>query len=166
MNVTTDSELPVTPLKKTPWFALPIMLIVMVGIFYIGSNIKVVVTESVDAKVVWTTDRAPVVGDYVHFNLTHRVLQTPTHTLPFVKVLRCSEGQILRKVDLKWFCDGEFIGESRIFSITGEKLDQFNFDGPIPQGKGFVLGTHKITFDSRYWGFVDLNAVTTVEKVF
>lgn len=166
MSINIENNYEVTPLKKTPWFALPIMLIVMASIFYVGSNIKVVVTESVDAKVVWPLKRAPAVGDYVYFHLTHRVLETPDNTLPFVKVLTCTEGQLLEKVGMNWTCDGKDLGTSREFSITGDKLDQFEFNGPIPKGKGFVQGTHKITFDSRYWGFVDLNAVTTVQKVF
>ncbi|HBA58632.1 MAG: hypothetical protein CL602_01555 [Alteromonas sp.] len=165
MSIDIENNFEVTPLKKTPWYALPIMLGVMAGIFYIGSNVKVVVTESVDAKVVWPLDRSPVVGDYVYFHLTHPVLETPDNTLPFVKVLTCTEGQLLQKDGMRWSCDGKDLGESREYSITGDKLDQFEFNGRIPKGKGFVQGTHKITFDSRYWGFVDINTVTTVQKV-
>lgn len=135
-------------------------------VFYVATNIQVVVTESVDAHIVWPSERDPELGDLVSFKLTHRVIPTPDNSVQAVKILTCTQGQYLRKHQGMWSCDGKNIGMSRTYAMNGDKLDQFAFNGPVPKGKGFVTGTNKHTFDSRYWGFVDLSSLTTVDKVF
>jgi len=36
-------------------------------------------------------------------------------------------------------------------------MKSFVYDGVIPVGKAFVYGGNKDSFDSRYWGFIDLS---------
>ena len=38
-------------------------------------------------------------------------------------------------------------------------LPLFRFDGVIPEGKLFVVGHHPRSWDSRYFGFVDVEEV-------
>lgn len=38
-------------------------------------------------------------------------------------------------------------------------IEKFTFSGKIPQGKYFVLGNTKYSYDSRYWGLIDENQI-------
>lgn len=165
MNIVTQEKLAVTPLKKTPWFALPIIAFCIGLVAYTLSNIQIVMTDSIEATIVWPSDRTPKLGDFVTFKLTNKVIPTPDHTVQVTKILSCNERQELQKNEGKWTCDGRFIGNSRDKAINGDQLEQFSFNGYVPKGKAFLTGTHKNSFDSRYWGFVDINSLTTVDKV-
>ncbi len=164
--MTTDiQKLNVTPLKENPWYALPCIALSIGLVAYILLNVRIVMTDSIDATIVWPSDRKPVLGDFVSFKLKNKVIPTPDNTVQVTKILTCHENQKLEKIGTRWTCDGNFIGNSRETAINGDKLEQFTFNGFIPKGKAFVTGTHKHSFDSRYWGFVNLNSLTTVDKV-
>lgn len=166
MNITTDTPLAVTPLKKTPWFALPLIVSSIALVAYIFTNMQIVMTDSIDATVTWPSDKKPVLGDFVTFQLTHEVIPTSDNTVQVTKILSCNAGQHLENNKGKWTCDGKFIGNTRERAINGDELEQFIFNGIIPEGKAFLTGTHKHSFDSRYWGFVDIDSLATVTKVF
>jgi len=165
MNITTDTPLAVTPLKKTPWFALPLIVSCIALVAYTLTNMQIVMTDSIEATITWPSDRKPVLGDFVTFQLKNKVIPTPDNTVQVTKILSCNAGQKLEKKEGKWTCDGKFIGNSRERAINGDELEQFTFNGLIPDGKAFVTGTHKHSFDSRYWGFVSIESLTTVDKV-
>ncbi|GHG07114.1 S26 family signal peptidase [Thalassotalea marina] len=166
MSNQTETELAVTPIQKTPWYALPVIFGCMLLVSFFATRIQIVMTESVNATVVWPSEKIPEQGDFVTFKLIHRVIPTPDNSVQVTKILSCSENQILRRVENIWTCDGVEIGTSRKFAQNGDKLEQFEFNGVIPKGKAFVTGTHEHSFDSRYWGFVDASKLRTVYKVF
>lgn len=165
MNIVTKKTLKVTPLKKTPWFAYPSIAMCIGLVAYTLSTVQIVLTDSIDATIVWPSDRVPVLGDFVNFQLKNKVIPTPNNTVQVTKILSCNQNQYLLKKEEEWTCDGKFIGDNRKIAINGDKLQQFEFDGLIPQGKAFLTGTHKNSFDSRYWGFADISSLTTVDKV-
>jgi type IV secretory pathway protease TraF len=165
MTVATKNNLAVTPLNKTPWFALPCIALCIGVVAYPLLKVQIVMTESIEATIVWPSDRVPVLGDFVTFKLKNKVIPTPDNTVQVTKILSCTPDQVLSKDEGIWTCDGQFIGHSREFAMNGDKLEQFSFNGKVPIGKAFLTGTHKNSFDSRYWGFVDINELTTVDKV-
>jgi len=165
MSIATNPILPVTPLKKTPWFAYPSIILCIGVVAYTLMNVQIVMTDSIEATITWPSDRTPVLGDFVTFKLTNKVIPTPDNTVQVTKILSCNQNQYLLKKEDNWTCDGQFIGKSRKIAINGDTLEIFTFDGLIPKGKAFVTGTHKNSFDSRYWGFVDITSLTTVDKV-
>ena len=40
-------------------------------------------------------------------------------------------------------------------SLQGKKLTAFKYAGTVPEGKMFLTGSHKDSYDSRYFGFID-----------
>ena len=77
-----------------------------------------------------------------------------------IKRLACDEGHYL-KVDKNknYYCDGKYLGTAVDTDKDGNPVKNFVWDGPIPRGKCFVIGTHKRSYDSRYFGFVDKDKI-------
>jgi signal peptidase I/conjugal transfer pilin signal peptidase TrbI len=77
-----------------------------------------------------------------------------------MKILGCNEGDVLTvDTDKMYYCNGEYLVRAKDFSLKGEPLQHFVFNGTIPKGVMFVMGQHKDSFDSRYFGFVEKNRI-------
>ena len=59
------------------------------------------------------------------------------------------------------FCNDELIGEVLSKDRTGEKIESFMISDEllIPNGYYFLSGTHKRSYDSRYFGLVDIEKI-------
>ncbi len=97
-------------------------------------------------------------GDYVIFR--------PEHMDPFVngktlvKKVACDEGDTLTEKGKDYFCERTsppgtvYLGRAKDFSLKGERLQNFVYNGVIPKGFCFVEGSNTNSYDSRYWGFL------------
>jgi conjugal transfer pilin signal peptidase TrbI len=123
--------------------------------FLVAPRIVVAVTPSVNYRIFFieTFDKRTIVKhDYILFN-------KPGYDRPFVKQVLCMAGDYLYNIDNDYFCNGSFIGSSKDFSLTGKTLSRFSYRGVIPREKLFVSGSHKDSYDSRYFGFIDISEV-------
>ncbi len=91
----------------------------------------------------------------------HRGRHTATDT-PVMKIARCVPGDNLKVSDRLYYCNGEYLGRAKEYSLKGEKVDNFVYDGVVPSGKIFVMGEHKDSLDSRYFGFIEANDVSAI----
>lgn len=97
-------------------------------------------------------------GDLVAFR--------PIQNDPFMKNL---DGLIVKKVGCsyphelvvkgkEYYCkiNGNlvYLGKALERSRDGRKVKNFTWSGQVPKGCYFVVGTHKRSYDSRYFGFV------------
>jgi signal peptidase I/conjugal transfer pilin signal peptidase TrbI len=72
-----------------------------------------------------------------------------------VKKVTCDEGNTLTEKGKEFFCNGTiYLGKAKDFSLKGEKLQNFVYNGVIPKGFCFVEGSNINSYDSRYWGFL------------
>ena len=92
-------------------------------------------------------------GNYVIFR--------PEHMDPYingkmlVKKVTCDEGDTLTEKGKEYFCNGTiYLGRAKDFSLKGERLKNFVYNGVIPKGFCFVEGSNINSYDSRYWGFL------------
>lgn len=126
-------------------------------------RIGITLTPSLDHRVFWM-DRNPERvgrGDYVFFVDPELARKVGKPDVPnFFKRIRCDEGDILTVDAAKqFFCNGEFLGVAKDYSRKGEKMQYFAFNGKIPPGSMFVMGEHRDSYDSRYFGFVEKSRV-------
>lgn len=85
----------------------------------------------------------------------------------FLKFAGCVSGDILTVQGQSYFCNGELIGKASLFDSTGKPMNQFIFNGEIPEGYFFALGTHPKSYDSRYWGLAsDKDVYATAKAIF
>lgn len=124
---------------------------------------SVTLTPSLKHRVYWLTrypDRVEK-GDYVLFS--HRELSARMGIKKsdnVMKILGCNEGDLLTvDSEKKFYCNGEYLVRAKDVSLKGEALQHFVFNGTIPKGVMFVMGQHKDSFDSRYFGFVEKSRI-------
>ena len=135
-----------------------------IGVSYTWDHINVTTSESLDHRVFWRTSERPGPGDYASFLLTHE-LAGPEPVL-ISKKLACWGGQETSQQGREFFCDGEPLGRAKTKTLTGKALPLFAFSGPIPAGKAWAYGSHPDSFDSRYWGLVDVSAAKRLKAIF
>lgn len=110
--------------------------------------------ESVPITVFWKLPRSvPVKGDYVMLEISHPIVGPRPAKL--TKQLVCDAGDLLQLKDDAFWCNGVRLGGFITRTWDDRPLTPFAYDGEIPEGQAFVMGTHPRSFDSRYFGLVD-----------
>lgn len=142
------------------WLAITVLLVAGTLIPY---KISVTLTPSLKHRVYWLIRNPDKVvrGDYVlfrHKELSARMGMKKSEDV--MKILGCNEGDLLTvDAEKKFYCNGEYLVRAKDISLKGEQLQYFVFNGTIPKGVMFVMGQHKDSFDSRYFGFVDKSRI-------
>jgi hypothetical protein len=73
-----------------------------------------------------------------------------------VKQIGCNEGEHLSVTDHGYYyCGDNYLGHAKTHSRKGTPVENFRYDGIVPQGKFFAIGSCPDSFDSRYIGFLD-----------
>ena len=142
------------------WLAITCLLVAGTLLPY---KISVTLTPSLKHRVYWlvmSPDRVGK-GDYVlfkHRDLTARMGMNKSEAV--MKILGCNEGDLLTvDAEKKFSCNGEFLVRAKDYSLKGEPLQHFAFNGTVPTGFMFVMGQHKDSYDSRYFGFVEKSRI-------
>lgn len=125
----------------------------------IESHLLITLTPSLSHRV-YIMGRVKEVkrDDYVVFSLKGDRFAKDDDKL--LKRVSCAEGDALKTVGKGYFCNGTLLGTAKDFSLKGEKLRNFVYDGVIGRGLLFVTGEHKDSYDSRYFGFISRDQVT------
>lgn len=142
------------------WMAITCLLVAGTLLPY---KFSVTLTPSLKHRIYWLTRNPDKVvrGDYVLFH--HKELAAKVgmkKSEEMLKVIGCNEGdQLTVDAEKKFYCNGEYLVRAKDISLKGEPLQHFVFNGQIPKGVMFVMGQHKDSYDSRYFGFVDKNRI-------
>ncbi len=93
-------------------------------------------------------------GDYVVFTVRSHYIKDgkPSRLL---KKVSCISGDKLETKAREYYCDGEYLGMAKRYSLKGEPVDSFVYSGTVPEGMLFVTGNNPDSFDSRYLGFIE-----------
>ena len=149
-----------------------IMLIVLLSIGgLLPAHISVTLTPSLNHRVfflIFNPDRNSIKkGDYIMFDMSKEIVRQFTDkqdTDKTLKIVGCMGGSFLTVVNKDYYCDNEYLGKAKDVSLAGKPMENYVFNGTIPINSLFVIGQHKDSFDSRYFGFVDSRNV--VAKAF
>ena len=150
-------------LRNNNWRLFLIILAVVVAGTVIPRRIGITLTPSLSHRIFWVSRGPQCIGrgDYVFFEDAElaRKVGKPEHPNIF-KIIRCDEGDTLTvDAEKRFFCNGEFLGVAKDYSLKGEEMQYFAFNGKIPKGFMFVMGEHKDSCDSRYFGFKEKSRV-------
>jgi signal peptidase I len=91
------------------------------------------------------------VGDYVKLNFWGSQYYPEGEKM--VKNVVCKEGMYLKVVGRDYYCNGVYLGRAKEKDRYGKYVENFKYDGVIPEGYYFLMGTHPDSYDSRYYGF-------------
>lgn len=94
-------------------------------------------------------------GDYVVFDIRSDLIPNCT-PCTLIKKIGCIPGDLLSSTTAgAYYCNGKFLGNAKIHSLEGKRLERFVFNGPVPKGSLFLVGSHRDSYDSRYFGFIE-----------
>ena len=113
------------------------------------------ITPSIPAHLLWLSKNKHISkNDYILYTKKHPYI---TIDAPLIKQVRCVQGEHLT-YKAPWFvCNGIYIAKTLKKTSEGKPLTPFVYDGVIPKGYVFALGTNPNSFDSRYLGLVKLS---------
>jgi conjugal transfer pilin signal peptidase TrbI len=107
--------------------------------------------------------RTPGPGDYVLFTFSSPLYDNGRR-IRVIKAVSCVGGERLEvdRGSRACRCNGRFVAQAKVKSLAGKPLPLFSHDGPVPEGSLFVTGSHRDSFDSRYWGFVEEKTIEAI----
>lgn len=121
------------------------------------------VSASVEPYLFYRSEATPRPGDYVTFVLDNAFTQRAP--FPVTKKLVCGPNDLLDKRGAQFWCNGIYLGDAKTTSMKGRTMPVFEWHGTVPEGKAFVMGEHIDSYDSRYFGFVDLTQMQRVVAI-
>lgn len=143
--------------KKSVFYLAGVIILLIVG-FYLPSKVMVTTSDSLDHRVFLFNpffDPSTVhKKDYVIFNLTSHYINN-NNPIKTTKQIACETGDRLTVDRKAYYCNDKFLGLAKKHSLKGEPVANFEYNGIVPEHKLFVMGNHKDSFDSRYFGFLD-----------
>jgi len=142
--------------------------ILMVSLLAVGTalpyKISVTITPSLTKRVFWINHNPDHVGhgDYVLFTYRNETIANilGKKSEDMMKIIGCDEGETLTSDENKnFYCNGEYLVKAKDRSLKGVPLRQFVYKGEIPAGFMFVMGHHRDSYDSRYFGLLEKSRV-------
>ena len=80
-----------------------------------------------------------------------------------VKYIKCDAGDRLEvKHQGEFFCNNIYLGSAKTHSKEGVPVKRFEYDGIIPEGKFFAMGSCADSYDSRYVGLEDKHDIQAI----
>jgi type IV secretory pathway protease TraF len=78
-----------------------------------------------------------------------------------IKRVGCLPGDhLIKDAANRFFCNGRPLGQALEVDSKGRPLPLFSFNGQVPAGKLFMIGSHPRSYDSKYFGFIDAHAIS------
>lgn len=169
------SRFPKAITRKTVIGILFIAAAVVLG-FFVPRHISIAITPSVEKTLFFITEKGSVTqvakGDYVNIDLFEvlagkrggqydevRKIIEQFKTRLLTKEVLCVSGQRIVTKGNDYFCDFVFIGTAKDKTLHGTPTIKKQYDEIIPPGYFFAGGSHKDSFDSKYFGLVKISNV-------
>ncbi len=145
-----------TILKSELFYSL-LLVVFCVPALYAHLPIRVDITQqdSLEHKLWLTYSDLAKETKYVLFQPPKtRFTQNPE--IKYLKMIGCKEGEYLKTVNSEYYCEDRYLGTALNVDMQGNLIgEHFIYNGIVPEHKLFVIGTHKYSWDSKYFGFID-----------
>lgn len=145
-------------------------LIGILAIMYAGSEIPkritVTISNSVNHRIFYKQtffDQKDIKkGSYVMVELYSELVKCSPCLI--VKRVAGVAGDLIVSRDLDYFCNGKYLGKAKTHSMTGKPLTSYKKNGLIPENTIFLMGDSPDSFDSRYYGPMELKHVKAIAR--
>jgi type IV secretory pathway protease TraF len=132
---------------------------------WLPPHISVTLTPSLGHRVFFLTEAESLdfkEGDYLLFR--KQLVYSPMRdnhprTDQLLKRVGCTAGHRLTVINKEYYCDEIYLGRALDKDSKGKALQRFVFNGPVPTGSLFMVGSHPRSYDSRYFGFIHAESV-------
>ncbi len=141
------------------------MLVVMAGSYFLLDHISVSLTPSLDYRVFWRSaeprHKATLAkGSYAVFDAEKT---WEKGAIREGKLVACAPGDKLVVDDMRdSYCNGVYLGHAKVTTSKGFSVKAFQYNGIVPKDHFYMIGTHRDSYDSRYYGFVSRNRILEV----
>lgn len=144
-----------------------LLAVLSVAGYLLCSRIAIAVSPSLSHRIfiLDRSGRTPRTGDYVLFTFSSPLYEEGKRHKAIKEVV-CREGERLTVDRLRrhFFCDERYVATAKVASLKEKPLPLFVHNGAIPKGQLFVMGTHRDSFDSRYWGFLEEKTIEAIAR--
>lgn len=150
---------------KSKCFYICLAAIITIPYLYNKLPVRIDITQqkSLDNSLWITYSDLSVKSNYILF-IPPKSIYTKKENIQYLKQIACNEGDILKVEGKDYYCNDKYIGTACIYDGKGNKVDNFIFNGEIPIDKFFVTGTHHLSYDSKYFGFIDKSQILRKAK--
>jgi conjugal transfer pilin signal peptidase TrbI len=135
--------------------------------YLLCSRIAIAVSPSLAHRIfiLDRSGRTPRTGDYVLFTFSSPLYEKGKRHKAIKEVV-CREGERLTvdRLHRHFYCEGKYVARAKVTSLKGKSLPLFVHNGVIPKGFLFVTGTHRDSFDSRYWGLLEEKTIEAIAR--
>lgn len=100
----------------------------------------------------------PTRGDLVQFEAP-KYVERFTETFQIIKIVAGVEGDTWRIENDRLYVNGELWGDLHLLEAIGQTEGSLDGEGVVPTGHVYVLGTNPSSYDSRYWGSLDVQQI-------
>jgi conjugal transfer pilin signal peptidase TrbI len=153
-------------LTRTAYFVRFGSVIAVVALIaFVHFGVVIPTTPSIKYHMLVESSGKPAKGDYVDVEVFHAKIDAD-RAVTLTKRVACVAGEVLKFENGRHYCDGQYLGSVLKRTSTGLPLNAFDYNGPVPDGKAFLVGDHERSFDSRYFGFVNVDAMTRLTPIF
>lgn len=151
--------------REVFWKRFALLMGVALVVVFIESHLVIPATPSIRYHALWISPGAIEKGDYANVVIQNDVIDKDD-AVKLTKRVACVAGEYLKYEDGQHFCNGEWLGRTLQRTRDGLPLTAFVYDGEIPAGKVYLAGENYRSFDSRYFGLVDVASLTRVKPLF
>ena len=102
-------------------------------------------------------------NDYISFIFKKEGDRYVKPGMKLTKRVACLPGEHLKETRTEVYCNDHLIGIVQPRDSRGRPVKPFIYDAKVPPGKLFVLGDNLMSYDSKYFGFIDTSWIT--EKI-
>jgi len=153
-------------------FVISLLVLIAFHVIAINSryNVSFVVSESiVPVVIIWEelSDYRFINGDYIVFEWEHEgdALGVKKGDL-LTKRVFCMPKQNLVFRNNQFFCDLKPSHLVQSKSRKNKPLSPFKWNGDVPEGSFFVEGDNPLSYDSKYFGFIDLKNIKGIVRFY
>lgn len=141
------------------------ILVLMFAGFEIPKRITVTISDSVKHRIFYKQtffDAEDIKqGSYVQVELFSKVVSECQPCL-IVKRVAGVPGDLITVYEKDFFCNGEYLGKAKDHSMKGTPLEAYTTTGMVPGNKYFLIGDSPDSFDSRYYGPMEIKHVKAI----
>ena len=146
---------------KNKYFYILVGAILIIPYLYEKAPVRIDITQQSSLPYdIWITySDLDFNSDYILF-IPPKSKYIASDDVKYLKKIVCKENDTLT-VDEKsqYFCNDKYIGIANKYDGNYQRVSNFVFNGVIPKNKYFVVGTHPLSHDSKYFGFVDKSKI-------
>lgn len=152
-------------MREFYWRRFALLLGVALVVMFIESHLVVPATPSIRYHALWIAPGEIEKDDYANVVIRSEVIDKDD-AVKLTKRVACVAGEYLKYENGQHYCNGKWLGRTLQRTRDGLPLTAFVYDGPIPAGKVYLAGENVRSFDSRYFGLVDVASLTRVKPLF